>query len=611
WANVSSRSFCAGGWLSGIHILVHFIDGRIRRRDGELDCLLHLGFKLSLHLREDRGIGEVLLDQPLPKIHDRIPLRLPGLFFLFGSVIFAVDVAHVMSVIAIGIAQQECGTVTAASAIHQRLHVSVNRAHILTVHAGSLQTKGGCPRENVSGGGFRVMRVFVVEIVLADVDHRQLEELGEVHLFIENSLAERAFSEKTYRHLAGTETAGRKCGPRGNAAAAAYDCIRSQVAGGRVRNVHGTAFALAVSGLLAQQFGKHSIGRGAFRQTMSVTAMGAGDVVGRLERFTNAHGNRLLTDIKVRQAGHQRSRVKLVHLRFKLADGNHLPVHAEPQIDFFRSFLRLGSSCHLATPDMRAKTSKITAKSSFSQPIPRAAVRNSLLMAVVGTGTFNLRPNSMARSISFCIMLTSNHATSGCCNTKGPRYTIMGEAIALWIITSTATSRAMPLFSASSTPSQNASICTANCRFTAIFIDNATPLSPTWVTFGPMSRSNGFRGSKVSLRPPTITESLPCCNVMTLPETGASIMSAPFSRTFAASARLTSGLTVLMSMWNLPAEIPASNPCGPSVTAASAAALVTMVKVTSDATATAWGESANFMPLSINHCALERVRLKP
>ncbi len=96
---------------------------------------------------------------------------------------------------------------------------------------------------------------------------------------------------------------------------------------------------------------------------------------------------------------------------------------------------------------------------------------------------------------------------------------------------------------------------------------------------------------------------------MTLPETGASIMSAPFSRTFAASARLTSGLTVLISMWNFPDEIPASNPSAPSVTAASAAAFVTIVKVMSEANATAFGESANFIPRSINHCAFERVRL--
>jgi hypothetical protein len=45
------------------------------------------------------------------------------------------------------------------------------------------------------------------------------------------------------------------------------------------------------------------------------------------------------------------------------------------------------------------------------------------------------------------------------------------------------------------------------------------------------------------------------------------------------------------------------------VTAASAVALVTIVKVMSEASATALGDSANFMPRSISHCALEHVRL--
>ena len=86
-------------------------------------------------------------------------------------------------------------------------------------------------------------------------------------------------------------------------------------------------------------------------------------------------------------------------------------------------------------------------------------------------------------------------------------------------------------------------------------------------------------------------------------------MSEPFSRTFTARARLTSGLTVLISTRNLPGPIPARSPSTPSVTATSAAALVTMVKVTSDSAATLAGESANFIPLSMSHCALERVRL--
>ena len=72
--------------------------------------------------------------------------------------------------------------------------------------------------------------------------------------------------------------------------------------------------------------------------------------------------------------------------------------------------------------------------------------------------------------------------------------------------------------------------------------------------------------SNVSGLPPTMTESLPCWRVMTLPETGASTMSAPFSRTLAASARLTAGLTVLISTQTLPGPSPSNRPFGPSAT---------------------------------------------
>src|SRR6266851_3358924 len=173
----------------------------------------------------------------------------------------------------------------------------MDRAHVLSVHAGGFQSKRSRSHQDVSSCGFRVMRVFRIKIVLADVDHRKLEKLGEVHNLVQHTLAERAFSEKTYRHAAVTETPSRKRGSSRYASAAAYDRIRSQVAGGRVRNVHGTAFALAVPGLLAQQFGEHLIRGSAFRQTMSMTAMRAGDVVGALERFADANCDRLLTNV--------------------------------------------------------------------------------------------------------------------------------------------------------------------------------------------------------------------------------------------------------------------------------------------------------------------------
>jgi hypothetical protein len=98
---------------------------------------------------------------------------------------------------------------------------------------------------------------------------------------------------------------------------------------------------------------------------------------------------------------------------------------------------------------------------------------------------------------------------------------------------------------------------------------------------------------------------------MMLPETGASTISAPFSLTFAATARLTSGLTVLMSMTTLPAESPASRPSGPLVTASSEAEFVTITKMKSAAWQTAFGDPANVIPFSTSQSAFDLVRLYP
>src|SRR5450631_734335 len=196
-AKVSSRSP-----VSGIHVLVYFIDSRVRRRHGEVNCLFHLGLKFSLHFSKRRRIGEFLLDQPLPEIHDGIALRLPCLLFLLRAVVFAVDVAYVMSMVAIGVAEKKRRTITLSGAVHQALGNFVNGAHILTIHAGRFQAEGGRPHQYISGSGFRVMCVLGIGIVLADVDHGQFVKLGEVHHFIQHTLAERAFSEETYRHSA-------------------------------------------------------------------------------------------------------------------------------------------------------------------------------------------------------------------------------------------------------------------------------------------------------------------------------------------------------------------------------------------------------------------------
>src|ERR1700722_15532894 len=167
--------------------------------------------------------------------------------------------------------------------------------------------------------------------------------------------------------------------------------------------------------------------------------MRAGDVVVDIQRFADADGDGFFAAVEMRQAGHERAGVEFVDLLLEMADPHHLAVGAQPLVfggGFSSRLLIGGCGGHflgppmvtgVETPDMAASTSNMQAKSYFVQPMPRAAVRISLLTAVVGKGTSSCRPRSMARTISFCIMLTSNQASSGCCRTKGPRYFTMGE----------------------------------------------------------------------------------------------------------------------------------------------------------------------------------------
>src|SRR5215831_1033353 len=597
---------------SGINVLVSLLRPWIRCRDRKVDCFADFRLRFGLDAFQNLWRRQLLFGNPRRQQLQRVAPTLPLLLFLPGAVVFAVDIAYVMAMIAVGVAQQKYGSFSRTRAFHQRQGGGVDCAHVLSVDAFGMQAEGNASGQDIARRGLREMGVFVVEIVFADVDHRELPQLGEVEFLIDQALSQRSLAEKADGHPAGAQSSGGKRRARGDAHAAGHDGIGSQIPGGGIGDVHGPAFAATVAGFLAQQFGEHAVGRRALGQAMPMTAMGAGDVIARTQGFADADGHRFFADVEMCQTWHQCARVEIVDLFLKQADADHLPVHAQ---GFFDGNGVRGSSfdgsSHFFTPAMLARTSKTTAKSCLAQPIPRAAVRNSLLTAVLGKGTSSWRPISRASSRSFCIMFTSNQASSGCWRTNGPRYWIMGEAMALCVRMSTAVSRLIPLFSASSTPSEKANICTARLRLVAIFMESASPLSPTWVTLGPMSSSRGLRRSKVSFRPPTMTDSFPSCKVTTLPETGASTMSAPLARTLAASARLTAGLTVLISTNVLPGPRAETSPSGPSATASRAAALVTMAKTTSAAAVTARGESAQRMPLSISHCAFLRVRLKP
>ena len=113
------------------------------------------------------------------------------------------------------------------------------------------------------------------------------------------------------------------------------------------------------------------------------------------------------------------------------------------------------------------------------------------------------RARAACPSASCCSRTTPPRAARA---RTAPRYLIIGDAITEFSIASTAISRSMPPFSAISSPSESATICTCRLRLIAIFSSTAWPLSPTRVTTGPMSRRIGSTAANASSSPPTISE---------------------------------------------------------------------------------------------------------
>src|ERR1700730_9770730 len=99
------------------------------------------------------------------------------MLFLLGTVIFAVDIANMMTAVTVGIALQKGRPSAGARSIDQAGRGFIYCTHVCAVDARGFKTEGGRATKNRAGCGFRKVSVFVVLIVFADVDDGQLPEL--------------------------------------------------------------------------------------------------------------------------------------------------------------------------------------------------------------------------------------------------------------------------------------------------------------------------------------------------------------------------------------------------------------------------------------------------
>src|SRR6266540_760155 len=249
--SVSSRMGRSVSVALGVDVVVHLARVRIRRRQRELDAFVDLALGFRAYALE-RLLGDALLGQPRRMQRQRVALRLPFRLLVPRAVVRAVDVADVVSVEAVGVEDEERRSAAGARSLDRAGGRIEDGAHVLAVDFLRLDAERLCPQAKVACRRLCVMRVLVVEVVLARVDNGQPPQRGHVHHLVEDALAERAFAEEAdgdligATHLRGHGCAGCDTGRAGD------DRVRAEVpvlVGG---DVHRAALAAAVAGFLAE-----------------------------------------------------------------------------------------------------------------------------------------------------------------------------------------------------------------------------------------------------------------------------------------------------------------------------------------------------------------------
>src|SRR5262249_19947998 len=151
-----------------------------------------------------------------------------------------------------GLGLDEGRALAAARAADRLAGGLVDREQILTVHRDAGHAEAAGARGDVAARD-RVLRRsrLGVAVVLADEDHRQLPDAGQVHAFERRTLVRGAVAEEADRHLVGALALRRQARAAGQRRPAADDAVGAQHALADVGDMHRAALALAGAGGLA------------------------------------------------------------------------------------------------------------------------------------------------------------------------------------------------------------------------------------------------------------------------------------------------------------------------------------------------------------------------
>ena len=331
WAYVSVRDRRATGPGRGDDDGQRGLVG-VWRGPRELDRLLDLVFDLLLGLLE-LSLWISAVEQSLASLGDRVAgLPLLQLIFSLHAHVHVPSRADVPSP-SIRPAFEERRPVATPRSRHRVGRRLMDRDGVVAVEPGS----GNAMRPSrfddiVFRAAFEELQVAGVEVVLADEDHGEAVEGGEVEGFVKVTLLRCAVAEEGDGHppvapqLRGERRADGERDRGGD------ERHRAEEANLRRDQMHRAATAPGAPGRFAIQLGHHRGEVAALGQVVPMRAMATPDVVVPAERGADAGGDRFLADVEMARRLDLARLYQVRHALFESPDLAHAAIRLEQQL---------------------------------------------------------------------------------------------------------------------------------------------------------------------------------------------------------------------------------------------------------------------------------------
>ena len=236
-----------------------------------------------------------------------------------------------MAAVPVGQAFDQRGPLARARLVIGGLRGAIDHVGIVAVDHDALEPVGG----GAVGGRLRHRgdvadrRVFHVEIVLADEDHRQLPHRGEIERLVEGADIGGAVAEEAGRDVLGALVLRAPGGAAGDRQMRADDGIGAHDAVLDRGQMHGAALAAHQPVVALHQFAQHLLDGDAAGQSMGMTAIGAERQIARLHGAGKAGRHRLLAEREMAGSLDQVLQEQVVGALLGLAEDDLGPVHVQ------------------------------------------------------------------------------------------------------------------------------------------------------------------------------------------------------------------------------------------------------------------------------------------